>query len=273
MVIRVLELAAIGGAVMISAAVGFHSPGEPVTGSAGSEGGDPPSAGPARSGGPAAETSPVAPLDGLLAWAGDPDAIGLGPGTPEPPGEAARRRLGKGVGPARQRGRDLSPKLVAQCLEVAQEVDPVLADRLAALRRQSDDRAFARAIRNARHLVGLAGLKERHPQLYEVKVQELRLDAQVTAVLAELAEARRASSAAADELEAELRELVRHQVAYSITARGMYLLRLQENIKSLRDQLAHDSANFENTVDRRMRRLLEDAGPHSADERSPAPAG
>ena len=151
----------------------------------------------------------------------------------------------------------LSPELIEACLEVAAEVDPHLAARLRDIRRKSPGPAFERAIRNARHLVGLARLRERDPQLYEIKVALLQLDAQIDVVAAQLRETRRLSSGAAGELEDQLRVLVRKQVGLSIASRGMYLRRLRENMKSLQDQLAQDSANFNKTVEDRLVELIE----------------
>lgn len=151
----------------------------------------------------------------------------------------------------------MTPELIEQCLVVAAEVDPQLATRLHEIRRKSPGPAFERAIRNARHLVGLARLKERDPQLYDVKVTVLQLDAKVALLAEQLRQTRRDGSAAAPALEAQLKTLVRQQVGLSIAARGMYLRRLRDNMKSLQDQLAEDSANFEQAVERRMETLIE----------------
>jgi hypothetical protein len=71
-----------------------------------------------------------------------------------------------------------------------------------------------------------------------------------------LAEARRTSSPGAEELEAQLYVLVERQVGYSLVARGMYLNRLNKQMKALRDQLAHDLGHSQQAVDRRMKGLL-----------------
>ena len=195
-------------------------------------------------------------LDGALAEAEPREAHEKKVGASKPArgpavGDPDRRR--------RRPGRPLTPKLVEQCLEVAREVEPELANRLEAIRQRSPGPAFERAIRNARHLKGLVDLKQRDPQLYALKVKELRLDAQIDSILKQLAGARQTSSEAAETIEAHVRGLVRQQVAASIASRGMYLLRLKENMKSLQEQLAHDAANFEEAVERRMRALIEEA--------------
>jgi hypothetical protein len=162
--------------------------------------------------------------------------------------------------------RDLSPELIEQCLDVAREIDPALADRLEAIRRERPAEEFARALRDARYLVALARLKNEDPQLYDLKVKELQIDAQVDRVLEQLAEAQRTSSPGAADLEAQLRGLVERQVAASLVARGMYLRRLNDQMKTLRDQLDHDLGHFRQAVDRRMKNLLTEL------DTAPAPA-
>ncbi len=76
-------------------------------------------------------------------------------------------------------------------------------------------------------------------------------------MLEQMAEAQRTSSSAAADLEAQLHGLVQQQVAVSLVARGMYLRRLNDQMKALRNQLDHDLGHFPEAVDRRMKRLLE----------------
>ncbi len=155
----------------------------------------------------------------------------------------------------------LSPELIAQCLEVARDVDPELADRLETIRETRSEQDLARAMRNARHLVGLAQLKTEDPQLYDVKVKSLQLDAQVDRLVDAVVVSRQLSGAPAAELEDQLNKLVTRQVGYSLIARGMYLRRLSDHVNGLREQLEHDAnpANFQAAVKSRMQELLERA--------------
>jgi hypothetical protein len=154
--------------------------------------------------------------------------------------------------------RAVSTHVIERCLEVARDVDPALAERLEAIRRDKPAREFAAALREARYLTKLAQLKDEDPKLYDAKVKELRLDAQVDRVLDELAAARRSGSEAAADLENRLHGLVQQQVAYSLVTRGMYLRRLNEQIKTIRDQLDHDLGHFDEAVDRKMKSLLDE---------------
>ncbi len=154
----------------------------------------------------------------------------------------------------------LSAEDIRRCLEVAREVDTQLAQRLEDLQRESPGPAFERAIAGARYLRALANLKQRDPQLYNVKIMELQTDASIDGLLQEIRELRRTGSASIEGLEARLHALVRVQVVYSIAARGMALRRLNEHVQMVTDKLAEDSENFERTVDDRLRELLEQTG-------------
>jgi len=153
----------------------------------------------------------------------------------------------------------LRADMIEQCMEVAREVDPVLADRLQRIRDERSERDFRRAMRNARHLVGLVTLKEQNPQLYDVKVKELRLQARVDHLLDQLIAARREASMSASELETQLERLVNEQVGYSLVARGMYLLRLKEHVQALKDELDRDlqPASLRKARQLRYRELLD----------------
>ena len=153
----------------------------------------------------------------------------------------------------------LSAEDIQRCLEVAREVDPQLSQRLEDLRRESPGPAFERAIAGARYLRGLANLKQRDPQLYNVKIMELQTDASIDGLLGEIRELRR-DGIASEGLEARLHALVRVQVVYSIAARGMALRRLNEHVQKVTDKLAEDSEHFEKTVERRLAELLEQVG-------------
>ena len=152
----------------------------------------------------------------------------------------------------------LSATMNMRCMEVAREVDPDLAARLDTIRRDRSEQDFRRAMGRARHLVGLVRLKEENPQLYDVKLDELRVQAQVDRVMEQLIAARRAGAPVAD-YEAELNRLVMEQVGYALVARGMYLRRLTEHVAALREELDHDSqpANFLPAVQRRLQELLD----------------
>lgn len=153
----------------------------------------------------------------------------------------------------------LSPEMIERCMVVALEVDPDLAGRLQRIRRERTEQDFRRAMGNARHLVGLASLKQQNPQLYDVKIKDLKLQAQIDHLLEQLIAARRGDGVSPAVIQEQLERLVTHQVGYSLIARGFYLIRLEDHVKSLRDELDHDMqpANHRLAVKRRYQELLD----------------
>ena len=163
---------------------------------------------------------------------------------------------------ARSRPRDLSPELVEQILGVAAEVDPELAQQLESLRQAKGQVAFRRSVRHARHLLGLARLKERDPELYSMKVEELQIDAEIHRTLDALREARRTDSDSVGRLERELHRLVEKQVGISIAVRGRALIALKKHVAAMQEkiqqQLQQQGDKFPQTVEKRYRKLLEE---------------
>ncbi len=203
---------------------------------------------------------------GLAAWLGADDGASRPTPMPTlgPAVELAMAQPDTGMRPGRWTGLTdridaLSTTMIERCMDVAREVDPDLAARLETIRRDRSEQDFRRAMGRARHLVGLARLKEENPQLYGVKVAELQLQAQVDRVMDQLIAARRAASPSVAGFEEELKRLVTQQVGYSLVARGMYLRRLIEHVKALREELDRDiqPANFGPAVQRRLQELLD----------------
>ena len=202
---------------------------------------------------------------GLAAWLGAAD--GASPPTPMPTlmpvvqlamaQSDTGRRPGHWTAPT-DRTDALSATMIMRCMEVAREVDPELAARLNTIRRDRSEKDFRRSMGLARHLVGLVRLKDENPQLYDVKLDELHVQAQVDRVMDQFIAARRAAAPVAD-YEETLNRLVMEQVGYALVARGMYLRSLDEHVDALREELDRDSqpANFLPAVQRRLQELLD----------------
>jgi hypothetical protein len=198
---------------------------------------------------------------GLAAWFGA--AGGASPPVTMPVVELALAQSDTGPKTGRWTGSThdsdiLSASMIVRCMAVAREVDPDLAARLDMIRRDRSEADFRRAMSLARHLVGLVRLKEENPQLYGIKVAELHVQAQVDRIIEQLIGARQAA-APVHEYEQELKRLVTQQVGYSLIARGLSLVRLNEHVEALRQELDHDlqPGNFGPAVQRRLQELLE----------------
>lgn len=156
------------------------------------------------------------------------------------------------------RGRRLTPEQIDTAMNIIHELDPDRADRFERLH-ERDPRAFERALtRHARGITGLVWIKDKNPELYELKLQELRLDKQVKTLARRI---RQVEPARRESLAEELRGLVRQQVNINLRVRAEELLLLENHVQSMRDQLRRDSVNFERTVNSRVRQMLDETEP------------
>jgi len=158
----------------------------------------------------------------------------------------------------------LTPELVARCVEVAREVDKELGDRLADAR-DKNPQEFDRMMRQGGigwRLLAMAQLKQHDPDLYRAKLAELQDAVQIDQVARKLREARRnGSQGDADAYENQLRSMLQIQLAMSIKARGEMFCRLDERVSELRKDLEREAANFNKTIDARMKVLTAEAPP------------
>jgi hypothetical protein len=149
----------------------------------------------------------------------------------------------------------LTSEQIERVLQVAEEIDSDMASRLRTVCDRDPDE-FHRVMRQSgRRLLGLAELKHDDPDLYQIKLAEMRIEAQVDASAAQLVDAIRSGRDVA-EYEEDLRRWVRMQVLHSIRARGHYILRLKEHMERLEQELELEAQNFDKTVERRFQDIL-----------------
>jgi hypothetical protein len=161
------------------------------------------------------------------------------------------------------------PEIFDRCVEVARDIDPALAKRLASLRQQNASE-FEQSMRvNGRKLLAMAELKQRDPDLYGAKLSELRFELSVRQKAHELREARaHGTSADAEVLEKQLRTALAIQLGMSIKSRGEIICQLQERINGIRAEIEHQASTFNETVETRFRELVNNPGPAPLDENS-----
>jgi len=154
----------------------------------------------------------------------------------------------------------MTPEFVERCLEVAAIIQPNLAEGLRALR-ERDPVAFEQRLRRSKRLLSLADLRDRDPRLFDLKLVELRVDAEVLRLARELRQmhGQEGSAERIQTLESQLLGQVRLQVAFTIHARTDYLCRLQEEVARLERELAQDRERPELLVEQRLRALLGEA--------------
>ena len=254
----------------------------------------PPAAPPARDGAPAggsgdgAAKRPAAPQvprqadpnkrSGARAVPAGQSATGGGAGrgnagrgskaAPAPPA-AVRTRSGSAIPASRSAGRlaeqaakgTLDPEQVDSLIGVAEDISPDWAAWLRT-RRESDPEGLRKAIQSqGRRLIALAVLREHSPDLYELKVAELRLQSEV----GDIAERYRTAMAAGSSAEAEallkqLRSKTTQQVDESLKSRAAELAALDQQVRQLRERLEEDSLNRQARIDELLKAITDSTG-------------
>ncbi len=145
--------------------------------------------------------------------------------------------------------------MVEHIMAVASEIDPELAAQLLSMC-EKDPEAFNKIIRKqGRRLGSLVHLRESDPELYEVKVTELKTDAEIYQV-AEAIRGENQSEPATLAKIVELEGLVRVRTAMSVRAQKLYIQRLERHLSGLQEQLEDTSNRFDEIVQDRLGQLL-----------------
>jgi hypothetical protein len=147
-------------------------------------------------------------------------------------------------------------------LEVASRIDPRLGQLL---QRSCSDKGqdpieLEKMIRRYGHgLVALAELQSTDPDLYESKIEELSLDAEVMQLSIELKQIIKASGPDSSEVMIHLQLLqaaMRARLELSIENRGRSIMRLNERVEQLQERVEYDEEHFEQELDRQMSQAM-----------------
>ena len=224
------------------------------------------------------------PTPALPQDAAAPAAPQAAPEASEAPPRAGDRRRGergrfgggpmrfpRGDGAAPERSDDpmrrLSPEQIELVLETAREIFPEWAERLESLREQ-DPEGLDRAIAgNARRLFALAMLRDRNPDLFKMKVEELRNQMELRRLsekMRELAEI--GDEAAIDSMREEIRVLAAKHIDLGLRTRAMELAAMDEAIRRMRTELEADSLARDTAIDELVA-AVEAGRPPADDER------
>jgi len=152
--------------------------------------------------------------------------------------------------------RPMPPGMLEHVMDVAKEIDPDLADKLAAIC-EADPEAFEKIIRRqGRRFGSLVRLRESNPDLFEVKVAEIKTDAEIFFITEEL-KGHDLNDPSIQAQLMQLRGLVRAKTAFSIRAQTLYIKRLEQHLAGLRSRLEETTTRFDEIVDERLISLLE----------------
>lgn len=147
----------------------------------------------------------------------------------------------------------ISPEMVDRVIEVARDVSPDLAKQIEERRNASPEEMSQAMRQSARRLISLAVLKQRNPELYAIRVEDLRLQLE----LRTLGEQYRAAVEAKDdarakEVEAQIAAKARAQFDVDVRARAQELVALDQQVKTMREELLQEQREADAKVAERI---------------------
>ena len=163
--------------------------------------------------------------------------------------------------------RPMPAQMLGHVMAVATEIDPELASQLSAIC-EADPAAFENIIRKqGRRFGSLVRLRESDPELFEVKVIELKTEAEIYFVTEGLKGYNMSDPAIQAQL-MQLRGLIRAKTAISIRAQTLYIERLERHLVGLRSRLQETTSRFDEIVEERVEKLLQASNEEKPEESS-----
>lgn len=151
--------------------------------------------------------------------------------------------------------RPMTQNMIEHVMAVAKEVDPELAEQLSSICEKDPD-AFEKIVRRqGRRMGSFIRLRDSDPELFEVKVAELKTDAEIFHLADELRGKDVNDSSIQGHL-ANLRGLVRAKMGLSIRVQSLYIERLEHHLEGLRGRLEDTTIRFDEIVEERVNHLL-----------------
>lgn len=187
------------------------------------------------------------------------------PSPPPPPPESTDAEAGsepERTAPPRLRGRrpegerrgefgrrPLAPEQIDALIEVASEVVPEWGERLRNLRRENPESLDRAIAANGRRLVALSMLRQRNPELYRMKVEELRNQMELRRLGVSLRDA--LTEGRAEEAEAirrSVRALAERQVDFGLRIRAEELAAMDAALRKMREELEQEAVRRQQSI-------------------------
>jgi hypothetical protein len=144
-----------------------------------------------------------------------------------------------------------------EVLEVAEDLDPRLSERLRSLH-DSDPEGFAERIAASTQLRALVDMRREDRRAYDMKILELKTDAKVRTLAATVRQARvDGDDAAFASGREELRMQLRIQAGMRLANRLLQIERMENMVEQLRERYDREVAEAEADVEVRLQNLLE----------------
>lgn len=153
--------------------------------------------------------------------------------------------------------RPIHENFVEHVMLIAREIDPELADQLKSIC-ETNPEALERIIRGVgrNRFRNLVRLRDSDPELFAVKVSELKMDAEIYR-FTEQFHKQETDPASVPAKIAQLRGLVGSKTKLSIRAQEIYISRLERHLDGLRMKMKKTTEHFDEIVDRRVRQLTQ----------------
>ena len=172
---------------------------------------------------------------------------------------------GRGSRGERSKLDDIPPRIIDRVMEIAKELDPEFAEQLQNMCHDEPE-AFKNLIRRqGRRLGSIVQLRESDPELFEVKFNELKIDAEISLITKSI-RSLGVEQAVSQAQIATLRGLVRAKTALRIRVHSLSIDRLEEHIAALREKIADTSVRFDEVVEEQVQKLLRSTKPTTSDE-------
>ena len=147
-----------------------------------------------------------------------------------------------------------------EVLVVAEDLDPRLSEGLRSLH-DSDPEGFAERIAASTQLRALVDMRREDRRAYDMKILELKTDANVRTLAATVRQARvDGDDAAFASGREELRMQLRIQAGMRLANRLLQIERMEDMVKQLRERYDREVAEAEADVEVRLQNLLEMTG-------------
>ena len=144
-----------------------------------------------------------------------------------------------------------------EVLVVAEDLDPRLSERLRSLH-DSDPEGFAERIAASTQLRALVDMRREDRRAYDMKILELKTDANVRTLAATVRQARvDGDDAAFASGREELRMQLRIQAGMRLANRLLQIERMEDMVEQLRERYDREVAEAEADVEVRLQNLLE----------------
>ncbi len=162
-------------------------------------------------------------------------------------------RAGGGPG----RSEPLTEDEINELIEIARDISPRLAERIESVKRDNPS-FFMQTLRRIQYLRPLAELKKANPEMYGLKIRDMRLNYETMAIAMKINKMHRTdegSEADKEELTVKLRARLKEHFEVRQELLEAEVAALEKRISDMRESLQHRAENMEILIEDRIKEL------------------